>query len=287
MKTRMAVMLLLLLSIIVTACGTPAANVPADPVEAVKVIADKQSDIKTEHIDVTLDLALKLGGFNVEDAQAQQILAFLKNFKANVTLTGDVDIAKNDTALQGTADLGVLNMLLGGDKAEFQLVKVGDKLYSKLAGQDWNETDAKQPSASDNSQQGQFDAQQLTQLLKKTAKAEKLNDEAIDGADSFHYKVTLNTVDLITEMAKMSESAGGTGITQDELDQVQKYLKDSIVEVEIWVGKQDLFIRQEKIHFNLNLKDIPDQPGATANVDFLVAAKLSKLNQPVTITAPK
>jgi hypothetical protein len=64
-------------------------------------------------------------------------------------------------------------------------------------------------------------------------------------------------------------------------------LKDSVVEVELWVGKEDLFIRQEKIHFALNLKDLPELQGATVAVDLLVAANTSKINQPVTIAAPK
>jgi hypothetical protein len=46
-------------------------------------------------------------------------------------------------------------------------------------------------------------------------------------------------------------------------------------------------LRQVKAHFNLNMKDIPDQPGASALVDFLLTDTASKVNQPVTITAPQ
>jgi hypothetical protein len=46
-------------------------------------------------------------------------------------------------------------------------------------------------------------------------------------------------------------------------------------------------LRQVKAHFNLNMKDIPDQPGASALVDFTLQNTSSNVNQPVTITAPE
>jgi hypothetical protein len=41
------------------------------------------------------------------------------------------------------------------------------------------------------------------------------------------------------------------------------------------------------VHFNMNMKDIPDQPGASALIDLTLQDTMSKINQPVTITAPK
>jgi hypothetical protein len=52
------------------------------------------------------------------------------------------------------------------------------------------------------------------------------------------------------------------------------------------VGKADLFIRQQKISFQLSVTDIPDQAGAKADVSLNLTAKSSKINEPVTITAP-
>jgi hypothetical protein len=54
----------------------------------------------------------------------------------------------------------------------------------------------------------------------------------------------------------------------------------------VWVGKQDLFIRQQKIVFQLSVTDIPDQAGAKADVNLALTTKTSKINEPVTITAP-
>jgi hypothetical protein len=292
MKTRFALLVLVLLALVLAACQQAGSPIPADPVEAVKLIADKQKDIKTQHLDVTLDLGLKLAGIDAPDASSQQALALFKNFKGNLTMNGDVDTTKNDVALKGAVDLGPLTAFLaqGADKLEFELVKVGDKMYTKAAGQDWNETDVKQATdaATPEPNKPQISAQQLSELLKKAAKAEKLADEKIDNVDSYHYKVTINTLDLLTEIQKLAQSSGeAQAIDPKQMEEAQKLLKDSTVEVELWVGKADLFIRQQNIHFTLNMKDIPDQPGATANIDLAVNVKTTKINEPVTISAPK
>ena len=292
MKLRFALMTLLLSVLVLSACGTPGAPVPADPVEAVKAIADKQAEIKTQHLDMTLDLGLKLAGLSSTDASAQQAMAMFKDFKANLTLAGDVDTVKTDMALKGSADIGPLTALLsqGADKLTFELVKVGNKMYLKGPDGAWNasdvtpSTDASQPAAS-----SQFSAKQLSDLLKKATKAEKLADEKIDNVDTYHYKVTLDPVTLLTEIATLAKSTGAssTPIDQTQLDQATKLLKDSVVIVEVWVGKQDLFIRQQKIVFTISVTEIPDQPGAKADVNLSLTTKTSKINEPVTITAPQ
>ncbi len=291
MKLRFA-MMTLLFALVLSACGAQGAPIPADPVEAVKVIADKQAEIKTQHLDVSLDLGLKLDGLSADDPSAQQAMVLFKNFKANLTLAGDVDTTKNDLALKGSADLGPLTAFLsqGADKVEFELVKVGDKMYLKGPDGEWNESDVSQSTdASKPDSTPQISAKQLSDLLKKASKAEKLGDEAIDGVDSYHYKVTLDPMTLLTEAAKLAQSSGASTepIDQAQLDEAKKFLKDSVVIVEVWVGKQDLFIRQQKIVFQISVTDIPDQPGAKADVDLSLTTKTTKINEPVTITAPK
>lgn len=290
MKFRFA-LLLMLVALVVAACGPQGAPVPADPVEAVKLIADKQAEIKTQHLDVSLDLGLKLDGLSSDDASAQQAMVLFKNFKANLTLAGDVDTTKNDVALKGSADLGALTAFLsqGADKVEFELVKVGDKLYLKGPDGEWNESDVTAGDTSKPDADPQISAKQLSELLKKASKAEKLGDEKIDNVDSYHYKVTLDPLTLLTEAAKLAQASGASAepIDQAQLDEAKKFLKDSVVIVEVWVGKADLFIRQQKIVFQISVTDIPDQPGAKADVDLSLTTKTSKINEPVTIAAPK
>jgi len=121
MKTRLMLVVLLLLTLLVTACQPQGAPVPQDPLEAVKTIADKQKEVKSQHIDLTMALQLKLDGLTGEAAQSA---AMFKNFKANANLSGDVDNAKEDFALKGDLDLGALTALLaqGEDKLTFEAI---------------------------------------------------------------------------------------------------------------------------------------------------------------------
>lgn len=290
MKTRLMLAVLLLLALFVTACQAPGAPIPQDPLEAVKTIADKQKEVKTQHTDLNLTLNLKVDGLTGDMAQAG---AYLKNFKAALNVNGDVDNAKEEFALKGDLDLGPLTALLaqGEDKISFEAVKVGEKLYSKAnvgnTANEWNESEAPK-ATTEVTQTNPLNPQMVMDLLKQSSKAEKLADEKIGDADTYHYKVTMNPETLIDSIAKLAQSSGAAGtVDEKQLAEAKKYLKDAILEVELWVGKQDLLIRQFKVHFNLNLKDLPEMQGATALIDFVLTNTATKLNQPVTITAPK
>ena len=70
MKTRLTLAVLLLLTLLITACQPQGAPVPQDPLEAVKTIADKQNEVKTQHIDMNMALSLKLDGLTGDQAQS-------------------------------------------------------------------------------------------------------------------------------------------------------------------------------------------------------------------------
>jgi len=290
MKTRLTLVVLVLLTFALTACQPQGSPVPQDPLEAVKTIADKQQDVKTQHIDLTLALSLKLDGLTGDAAQSA---AMFKNFKGSVNLSGDVDNAKEDFALKGDVDLGPLTTMLtqGADKLTFEAVKVGEKMYTKAnvgsSADQWNTTDAPK-ATTDVTKTNPLNPEMVMSLLKQSSKAEKLADEKIGDADTYHYKVTLDPVTLLNSAADLAKSSGSGGsIDQAQMDQAKALLKDAVVEIEMWAGKSDLLMRQVKVHFNLNMKNIPDQPGATALIDLTIQDTISKINQPVTITAPK
>ncbi len=253
--------------------------IPSDPIQAVQLIADKQKEITSQHLDLNADLTLMASGLPEDDPTA----VFLSDFKASLTAAGDVDAAKEDFQLSGTADLGVLTSFLapGGDELTFDLVKVGDTMYARLGEEDWSESPVE---AATGGAEPNLDI--LSDLLKKVAQAERLGDEAIDGVDSYHFKVTLDPVELISELAKLG--GGAADISESDLAQATELLKDSQVDVDLWVGKADLFIRQQRIHLKLDLKNIPDMPpDAAILAELNVTMKASNINQPVAISAPQ
>jgi hypothetical protein len=290
MKTRLTLVVLLLLTLVMAACQPQGAPVPQDPMEAVKAIADKQQEVKSQHMEMNLGLQLKLDGLSGDAAQAA---AMFKNFKGGVTLSGDVDSAKEDFALKGDLDLGALTALLSGgeDKISFEAVKVGEKMYTKANVGDtantWNEQDAPK-ATTEVTKTNPLDPAMVMGLLKQASKAEKLADEKIGDADTYHYKVTLDPAALIDQISSLAALSGSSSeVDKAQLDEAKKALKDSTLEVDLWAGKADLLLRQVKVHFNMNMKDIPDQPGASALIDLTLQDTMSKINQPVTITAPQ
>jgi hypothetical protein len=290
MKTRLTLIVLLLLTLAMAACQPQGAPVPQDPLEAVKTIADKQKEVKSQHMEMTLGLQLKLDGLSGDAAQGA---AMFKNFKGTLNLSGDVDSAKEDFALKGDVDLGPLTTLLtqGEDKLSFEAVKVGEKMYTKAnvgdTANQWNETDAPK-ATTEMTKSNPLSPELVMGLLKQSSKAEKLADEKIGDTDTYHYKVTLDPAALLDSISSLAAAAGsGSEIDQAQMDQAKQVLKGSTLEVELWAGKSDLLLRQVKVHFNMNMKDIPDQPGASALIDLTLQDTMSKINQPVTITAPK
>lgn len=290
MKTRLLLAVVLLLTLLVTACQPPGVPVPADPLEAVKAIAEKQKEVKSQHINANLTVNLKLDGLTGEQAQAA---ALFKNFKASANVSGAVDNANENFDLTGDVELGPLTAFIaqGEEKITFEARKIGEKIYAKTNVGDtpgeWNETDAPKGAAGDTSgSENPLTPEMVTKLLKQSSKAEKLGDEKIGDVDTYHYKVTLNPEALITALSDLAQSTGAE-VDATQMAEAQKILKDSLLEVELWAGKQDLLLRQIKVHFNLNLTDVPDMEGATALIDFALTNTSTKINEPVTITAPK
>ena len=291
MKTRLILIaaVLLTLGVVLAACTQQGVPLPQDPLEAVKTIADKQTDVKMQHIELTMTLQLNVNGLTGDAAQAS---GFLKNFKANANVSGDVDNSTENFALKGDLDLGPLTAFLaqGADKLQFEVVKAGEKIYSKTNVGDtankWTSQDAPKATTSPT-QTNPLNPEVVMGLLKQSSKAEKLADEKIDNVDAYHYKVTLNADALIDSVMNLAKTDSSANIDQSQVDQAKAVLKDSLIEIDLWSGKQDLLFRQVALHFNLNLRNIPDQPGTTALIDFVLQNKASKINEPVNITTPQ
>ena len=192
MKTRLLLIALLLLTVVLAACQPPSAPVPQDPLEAVKTISEKQKDVKSQHVDMKMNLNLKLDGLSGDAAQAA---ALFKNFKGQLNLSGDVDNATENLALKGDVDLGPLTAFLsqGEEKITFDLVKVGQKMYTKSnvgdSANKWSDQDLPEIAKQEDNP---LNPEMVMGLLKKSSKAEKLADEKIGDTDTLHYKVTLD-----------------------------------------------------------------------------------------------
>jgi hypothetical protein len=260
-----------------------------DSAEAARTIFKQQDQAKTNHIDLDLKLNLKLNGFKAQDAQSTQALALFKNFKGGVTVSGDVDNVNNEFHVQGELDLGAITPLIanGEDTLKFEAIMADNKIYTKAASDaTWHVQDAPN-TRSGGSGTTPLGPQIMASLLHDTITADKLADEKIDGVDTYHYRVTLDMAKLLEAANDLASLSGSSSLEPKQLDQIKQLFASSLVEVELWAGKLDLLNRQAKGHVNLNMANIPDQPGATALIDLTLDSRASKINEPVAITAPK
>ncbi|HZY44568.1 MAG TPA: hypothetical protein VFF70_07455 [Anaerolineae bacterium] len=293
MKTRNLLLIALLTtSMFLTACQQKPSNVPADPVAAVKIIADKQKEVTTQHVDLTLTLSIQADGIKTDPSNPSvaSAAAFLKNFKANVTVGGDVDTAKSNFSLSGSADIGALTALLaqGADKLTFDLIKVDDTMYSRTGTDKWTSSPVAKTTSTTASVTATQATAQIAEVIKNAAKAEKLGDENIGGTNTYHYKVTLDALALIDQaLAVAAADPKATPPDPKQVQQAKDLLKDSVLELDMWVGQEDLYYRQVTLHIKLDLKNIPENPGATALVDLLLKATFSNVNKPVNIVPPQ
>ena len=268
----------LILAVFLSACNQEQAMpIPSDPVEAFKLIADKQQSVTSGHVDINLTAKIKAQG---DDPS----LALFKDLDIKGDATGDYDSKASNVQLSGSLDLGALTGLVsnGKDKITFDLRQVGDTLYTRALDQQWNESPAGNLSFSTDNQ-NKTDATNpaaLMAVFKEVAQAERLGDEAVDGTNTYHFKVSIDPAKLMG-VARLSNQAN-----KDQLKAVQDLLKDSKFELELWAGKADLLARQEKLHILLDIKQIPNQPNTTLFVDLNLIFKLGKINQPVTISKP-
>jgi hypothetical protein len=268
----------LILAVFLSACNQEqAVPIPNDPVEAFKLIADKQQSVTSGHVDINLTAKIKAQG---DDPS----MALFKDLDIKGDATGDYDSKASNVQLSGSLDLGALTGLVsnGKDKITFDLRKVGDTLYTRALDQQWNESPAGNFSLSTDNQ-NKTDATNPAALMsafKEIATAERLGDEAIDGTNTYHLKISVDPTKLLG-LAALSSQANS-----DQLKAAQDLLKDSKFELELWAGKADLLARQEKLHIVLDIKQIPNQPNASLFADMTLTLKLGKINQPVTISKP-
>jgi hypothetical protein len=272
-------------ALLLAACQQPGTPIPDDPVEALLLISDKQAEVKSAHLDATLNATINVEG---DDPS----IALFKDLDISAEATGDVDTA-GQMQLAGNLDLGPFTAFLsnGADKIDFEMRLVDGKFYIKGLGQDWTEQALDGNFNFDSSAENPLNPAAMRKLFEQAANVERLGNEGIDGADTYHFKVTLDA-DALLDMVAATPDAN---MSAEDLAQAKQLLSNSQFEIEMWAGSQDLYIRQERIRLLLDLSDfsaLAAQTGGEApqidsfKLDFTLLFKLSNQNQPVNISAP-
>lgn len=287
MKTKKnAIWTVLLIPALILAACQPAAPVepiPDDPVEAIVLILERQEEITSLHLDLNGSATIDIKG---DDPS----LAFFNDLEIAAEASADIN-QNSEFQISGSLDLGPLTAFLaaGEDKIEFEARLVGDTMYTKALGQDWSElpTDGAFDIGSDAA--SQVSPAQLAQAIETFGNTERLSDENIDGTDTYHFKVSMDS-DTLLNFAALSPDADSA-----QLELARQVLQNSAFDVEIWASKENLLIRQQKLHILLDLSDLSGLAAATGTpapeidsflFDMDIVVKFSRINEEINISAP-
>lgn len=194
--------------------------------------------------------------------------------------------------MQMTLDLGGLGAALGNgaskvDPADLktELRLVDKTLYMQMGvfrkqlpkGKKWLELDAEKIGQSlgiDVSQLSQYnDPTKMLDYLRSTGKVEEVGSEDVRGVGTKHYRATV-------DIAKAAKSLGGTGKASGAgLDQLVKFLGDSKVPVDVYIGDDKLVRR-------MTMRLAPSGSAAASGFEMNMTMDLYDYGTPVNISAP-
>jgi hypothetical protein len=144
-------------------------------------------------------------------------------------------------------------------------------------GRKWLELDAEKIGQSlgiDVSQLSQYnDPTKMLDYLRSSGKVEEVGDEDIRGVGTTHYRATV-------DIAKAAKSLGGTGKASGAgLDQLVKFLGDSKVPVDVYIGDDKLVRR-------MTMRLAPSGNAAASGFEMNMTMDLYDYGTPVNISAP-
>jgi hypothetical protein len=139
--------------------------------------------------------------------------------------------------------------------------------------------------------------QDLVASEKIFADAKKMNDEVVDGQNTYHYSVTIGKdkikslinkiMDLgLQEAAKVETKDASNTMVQDIVKSVVGSAVDSIGDIttELWIGKNDYMLYQYKFDKSIDLNKVL---GTATIFNIKVVGNNSNFNTPVVITTPE
>jgi hypothetical protein len=254
-------------AIVVTGCGSDA----PDPI-AEAAAATRKSDGAKVAMEVAFEGAGAPGGLNMKADGVADIRAGEMQMELDM---GDISKALPNNA--SNVDPAQLN-------AELRLV---DKvLYTRMGllsqqlpkGKKWLKLDIEklgQGLGIDVSQLSQYnDPTKMLNYLRESGDVDEVGEEDVRGVQTTHYRAK---VDLAKATKKLqgAGAASGTGV-----DQLVKFLGDSKVPVDVWVGDDKLVRR-------MTMRLSPSGSGAAAaNFSMRMNMDLFDYGTPVSVSAP-
>lgn len=246
---------MIIMSVLLAGCNnnntspktTLAIPLPTDAVSPVSEIIAPQSDVFTK---------------------AQEAISNIQSYRISFSSIQESEGATKQLSAEGefgSSEQSYLKLMLGGQTNEY--ITIGNKKYiqdeEKLTG--WNVAfnTAFVP-----------DKEAALDTLKQLMDIQTLPDETIEGVNCFHYRGKYpenpGVENMIAEM--------NSKLTEEQIEQAQVEFDQMRTsgEVDIWISRDDYFIRQEQV----TIRNSEGQAVTTS------VSKFSNFNQPVIIEPP-
>jgi len=237
-------------------------QLPNDPLEALKEINSVAQGIKSAHFSMAMTIDMTADDLDVN---------------LELTSQGDVELrgpSPQDANMQMEMTLSVL-----GQEIRTEMVIVNGAHWMRQGGQDWQ----KVPAASVNLTGGLGgDPAAALRYLDQAKDVKRLDDEKIDGVDTYHFGFSmsadvLDTPDLLGQL---------TGAGQLTNEQAKELLESAALKGQVWVNKVDLFPRREMIDMAFEISSPLGLGEAPVKYNLQMDIGFSKINEPVEIQAP-
>lgn len=255
---------MLAVSLVLAGCNSRDASLqlPNDALEALQEINNVAQGIKSAHFTMlmTIEMAAEDLDVNLE-----------------LTSQGDVELrgpSPQDANMQMEMTLSVL-----GQEIRTEMVTVNGAHWMRQEGQDWQ----KVPAASVNLTGGLGgDPAAALRYLNRAKEVKRLNDDKIDGVDTYHFGFSMNadvldTPDLLGQLTS-------AGQLTDE--QAKELLESAVLKGQVWVNKADLLPRREMIDMAFEISSPLGLGEAAVKYNLQMDIGFSKINEPVKIQAP-
>ena len=203
----------------------------------------------------------------------------LKNFKMEANGAGALEVTDPNSLkskLRMDMDLNAV-----GQQMKMQMVMIDQAAWVKLAGQDtWQKVEASQAK----SVVPGMNPEQMLEDFKNAVDVKWIEDVTQGGQELSHLQFSIDPSKL--DLASLTANA--TGSAELTPEQLQGMFKDMKPVVDVWLTKQGLELRGEKMQldFVMPLPAEANAGDAKIKLAMIMDMKFNKVNEPVTIEPP-
>lgn len=261
-----------------SATPTPAIPDPKTDPQAALLYSSGAQLFKTAEFTYTMTMTMAPADDASKAALGDQ-LAEVEGFKMEMAGSGAMDMTDTENVkMRMDMDLDA-----AGQQMSIQMIMLDKTAWVKMSGEDtWTKVEGDKALSSLPTG---VTPDQMVKDFANAVDAQWIEDTTLNGEAVSHLRFTMDP-------AKM-DLAGLTGsITQGQdmtAEQLQAMMKDMKPVVDVWLSKADLQPRGQKmaLDFVMSLPAEANVGDAKLRINMLMDALYSKVNEPVTIEAPK